>query len=58
MQRAFATALEMQQKSAEEAAALKADLARIERKRQEDINMLAEQVGTRTTIHFFGSLLT
>lgn len=45
VQRAFATALEMQHKSAEEAAALKAELAQTTRKSQEDINALAEQVG-------------
>ena len=47
MQRAFATALEMQQKSADEAAALKAKLALTERQRQEDINALTEQVRRR-----------
>ena len=47
VQRAFATALEMQQKSADEAAALKAKLALTERKRQEDIEALTEQVGRR-----------
>ena len=45
VQRAFAAALEMQQKSEEEAAALGAELSRTERKRQEDINALTEQVG-------------
>lgn len=49
VQRAFAKALEMQQTSAEEAAALKAELARIEHKRQEDVDELAEQVARRRT---------
>ena len=44
VQRAFATALQMQQKSEEEAATLKAELGRAERKRLEDINALMEQV--------------
>ena len=44
VQRTFAAALEMQQKSAEEAAALKAELSLTKRKRQEDIDALAEQV--------------
>ena len=51
MQRAFATALEMQQKSADEAAALKAKLALTERQRQEDINALTEQVRRRGCTH-------
>ena len=45
VQRAFAKALEMQQNSAQEAAALKAELAQTTRKSQEDIEALAEQVG-------------
>ena len=44
VQRAFATALEMQQQSAEEAAALKAELERTTRNNQQEINALAEQV--------------
>ena len=44
VQRAFATALEMQQKSAEEAADLKAQLAWTERQKHEDMDILTEQV--------------
>ena len=45
VQQAFAKALEMQQKSEEEAAALKAELALAKRKQQEDIDAVTEQVG-------------
>ena len=44
VQRAFATALEMQQQSAEEAAALKAELERTTRSNEEKIHALTEQV--------------
>ena len=44
VQRAFATALEMQRKSEEEAAALKAELERTKRSSQQEIDVLAEQV--------------
>ena len=44
VQRAFAAALEMQQKSAEEAEALKAELARTKRNNQEEMIALAEKV--------------
>ena len=50
MQQAFATALEMQQQSADEAAALKDELARTKRKSQQAIDALAAQVGHLTTI--------
>lgn len=45
VQRAFATALELQQESAEEVAALKTELARTQRERQEDVDALVDQVG-------------
>ena len=54
VQRAFATALDMQQKSEEEAAALKAELGRTERKRQKDIDTLAQQVGINMYARRFG----
>ena len=44
VQRAFATALEMQQKSEEEAEALKAELARTKRQNQQEMIALAEKV--------------
>ena len=44
VQRAFAAALEMQQKSEEEAAALKAELARTTRNNHNNTDALAEQV--------------
>ena len=44
VQRAFATALEMQQQSAEEAAALKAELEQTTRSNEEKIHALTEQV--------------
>ena len=45
VQRAFATALELQQQSVEEVAALKTELARTEHERQQDIDALVNQVG-------------
>ena len=44
MQQEFAAALEMQQKSAEEATALKAELARTARDNESEMNELAEKV--------------
>lgn len=44
VQRAFATALEMQQKSEEEAQALKAELARSQRTNQQEMIAFAEKV--------------
>ena len=45
MQKAFATALEMQQQAAEEVTALKSQLKRTERERQQDIDAVVNQVG-------------
>lgn len=50
VQRAFATALEMQRKSEEEAGALKSELERTARSNKEEINALLEQVGRRNAI--------
>ena len=49
MQRAFATALEMQQRTQEEADALKAELKWTTRNNQHQIDALALQVGSLTT---------
>ena len=45
MQRAFATALEMQKKSAEEASALKNELARTKQTNEQEMHVLKKQVG-------------
>ena len=44
VQRAFATALDMQQRTEAEATALKAELARTTRNNQEEMHALTEQV--------------
>ena len=44
VQRAFAAALEMQQKSAEEASNCRAELERTMRQNKEEMNVLAQQV--------------
>ena len=44
VQRAFAAALEMQQKSVEEAFTFKAELERTIRQNQEEMNVLTKQV--------------
>ena len=45
VQKAFATALEMQQQAAEEVTALKSQLKWTERERQQDIDAVVNQVG-------------
>ena len=47
MQRAFATALELQQHTEEKATALKAELAKIKHSTQQEIDALKEQVDWR-----------
>ena len=57
VQRAFAKALEMQEQSAAEAAALKSELARTERKRKEDIDALTEQVRQCGYVYSFTTVI-